>query len=108
MSVPWVVGPGSKVSLGGGYAFIDSPIQNTTFEASIQDSDMHVLSLGAGYKLNSISFDFAFSHYMLNERIIDNSAADGNGDTVREGNGHYNSDAQFYAFNVGYHFGGEE
>lgn len=104
----WAVGIGTeyqwleKLALRGGYAFVDSPIPNSTFEASIPDSDYHMFTFGLGTSVKDIKLDFAAQIFRLNDRHIDNVPGPSSG---LDGDGTYKSNGVFYSMNFGYRFG---
>ncbi len=73
-------------TLRGGLAFDEEAIRNSNFRSPrIPGNDRYWISFGAGYQLSdSISFDFGFSHLMLNDTAINNNILDAaGGSTVR-------------------------
>jgi long-chain fatty acid transport protein len=98
----WSVGIGGEymlkenAALRAGYAFFDSPIPTSSFEASTPDGDLHLLTLGGGYGFGDVTLDLAGQFYFVNDRHINNSA------TLP---GTYKTHAEYYALNVSYKFG---
>lgn len=94
-----------KFDLRGGYGFFDSPVPNSTFEASTPDSDLHMITFGVGYNVNSFRADLGMQLFRLNERYINNNVGQSDGTT---GNGTYDAHAEYYGFDFGYRFGAIE
>ncbi len=98
----WAFGLGGNLALTQatqirfGYGFIDSPVPNSTFEASTPDSDMHMLTAGYGYKFKNFTVDTAVQVFLLNDRHINNDVGAGTG------NGDYKTSAYYFGLNLGY------
>jgi long-chain fatty acid transport protein len=101
----WSAGLGAEFKIcegltgRAGYGFLDSPVPGSSFEASTPDSDMHLISLGVGYAYKAWALDLGGQYFVLNERGIENNVGATSGSS---GNGTYDSDALFVAFNVSY------
>lgn len=76
----WTLGIGGSYQLNNawtlhcGYAFIETPIPDSTYSPLYPDSDRHVISTGFSYKNNSHQFDFSYAYSIFKTRNIDNSA----------------------------------
>jgi len=102
----WAVSLGTEFqnnswALRGGYGFFDTPIPNSTFEASTPDSDFHMLTAGAGKRFGTLSVDLALMVFFLNDRHINNKVGAVDGTT---GNGVYQSSGHFLTLNFTYGF----
>ena len=69
-----------KLTLRGGYLFIETPIPSANFDTSLPDCDRHGLTLGAGYKLREdLTMDLAYFGVLMVDRDVSNDVAIGNG-----------------------------
>lgn len=89
-----------KWTLRGGYLYMDSPVPNSTYEPSVPDSDLHGLSVGTGYTINRVSFDFAYLANFFTNRNVSNTV----GSPLSDVSGKYESFSHSLAFNASYKF----
>lgn len=66
-----------KLSLRGGYAYIQSPIPDLTLDPSNPDSIQHYFSVGLGYKTGKYILDFFYMAGFFEDREVQNPILSG-------------------------------
>jgi len=80
-----------KLTLRGGYLFIETPIPSANFETALPDCDRHGITLGAGYKLREdLTVDLAYFGVLMVDRDVTNDVASANADLDGEYSGYVN------------------
>lgn len=73
----WTFGLGGSYELSDawtlnfGYAFLESPIPDSTYTPTFPDSDRHVISAGLGYQQGAHSLDVSYAYSIFKDRNID-------------------------------------
>ena len=83
-----------KLSLRGGYAFIESPVPDHTLDPSCPDSDQHNFSIGLGINRGSMIFDFFYTADFYVNRSVNNDILSGK----------YENFTHFAGFSIGRKF----
>jgi len=76
----------------GGYIFSENTVPNSTFSASVPDSNRHVFSVGLGYAATRFSVDLVYQYSLSDDRTVKNSA-DTNFDGVGDLDGDWRTQA---------------
>jgi long-chain fatty acid transport protein len=80
-----------KLTLRGGYLFIETPIPSANFETALPGSDRHGITLGVGYKLNdSLSIDASYFGVLFVDREVTNDVRTSDPDIDGEYEGYIN------------------
>lgn len=80
-----------KLTLRGGYLFIETPIPSANFETALPDCDRHGITLGAGYRLmENLSIDLAYFGVFMVERNVTNDVASSSSNLDGEYDGYVN------------------
>lgn len=80
-----------KLTLRGGYLFIETPIPSANFETALPDSDRHGITLGAGYKVREdLTINMAYFGVLMVDRDVTNDVASASSDLNGEYNGYVN------------------
>jgi long-chain fatty acid transport protein len=82
----------------GGYIFDQTPVPDKTLDPVLPQADKNIYTVGAGYRINAISFDISYAYLMSEDRTTTNSIHD------FPTNGHYATTTQILAFSSGYSF----
>ncbi len=92
----------SNLDVRAGMIYDKNPIRDEYVDPTLPDSDRLGFTLGAGYKMNNLTFDFSYMFLRVAERTISNSKVYYVGDTPF--NGTYNTTSHLFGFNVTYNF----
>lgn len=65
------------VALRTGYAFLNTPVPDHTFEPGNPDADQHHVSLGLGYRVASWQIDGFYDFGIYQDRTVQNAVVDG-------------------------------
>ncbi len=66
-----------RISLRGGYAFIEASVPDHTLGPDNPDSDQHNFSLGFGYQVGKYVIDYFYNAGFYEKRAVNNSILDG-------------------------------
>ena len=83
-----------RISLRGGYAYVQSPVPDQTLDPSNPDSDQHNFSVGLGYRINNYTLDFFYIAGFLEDREVQNSILSGK----------YKNSVHYFGFGLGRSF----
>lgn len=59
-------------SVRGGYAYIPSPVPDSTLEPGNPDADQHNISIGMGYKTGATTIDLFYNYTVFEKRTVSN------------------------------------
>lgn len=90
----------SNLDVRAGILYDKNPIRDEYVDPTLPDSDRLGFTLGAGYKMRNITFDFSYMFLRVAERTITNSKVYYIGNTPF--NGTYNTTTHLFGFNVTY------
>jgi long-chain fatty acid transport protein len=93
--------------LRAGYLYDKNPVDESRFETRTPDSDRQAITIGTGYTSGNITVDMAYLYLRFNNRTINNSSADDDGNPFTPDNalnGTYKSEAHLAGITVGYKF----
>lgn len=85
---------GDRLALRAGYAFVESPVPDSTLSPAAPDADQHNISFGLGYRIGSYWFDTFYMLALYEDRTVNNSILSGN----------YENSAHYVGIGVGYRF----
>ena len=83
-----------RLSLRGGYAYVESPVPEHTLDASNPDSDQHNICLGFGYKMKKLFIDVFYIAAFYKDRTVKNSILSGT----------YENFSHYFGFSIGKKF----
>jgi len=83
-----------KLSIRGGYAYVETMVPEHTLDAGNPDSDHHNFCTGFGYKVKSLVFDFFYIADIYEDRTVSNNILSGK----------YENFTHFTGFSVGKQF----
>lgn len=66
-----------RLALRGGYAFLESPVPDRTFNPANPDSAQHNFSLGCGYKIKEYIIDFFYMAAFYEDKTVQNDILSG-------------------------------
>ena len=66
-----------KLSLRGGYAYVESPVPEHTLDAGNPDSDQHNFCMGFGYRTKKLILDFFYIAAFYEDRTVKNALLTG-------------------------------
>ncbi len=92
----------SYLDVRAGLIYDKNPIRDEYVDPTLPDSDRLGLTLGAGYKMNNLTFDLSYMFLRVAERTISSSKVYYSGNTPF--NGTYNTTTHLFGFNVTYNF----
>jgi long-chain fatty acid transport protein len=96
----WIIKAGTdyrineKYSLRAGYAFVETPVPDSTLTPGNPDSDQHNFSIGFGYSKESWTYDLFYNAAFYEDRSVNNSIFSGK----------YENFAHYTGFSVGKRF----
>lgn len=80
-----------KLTLRGGYLFVETPIPSANLETALPDSDKHCVTFGVGYKINDdLTIDAAYFGVFAVDRDVTNDVASSSSDLDGEYEGYAN------------------
>lgn len=85
---------GDRLALRAGYAFVESPVPDSTLSPAAPDADQHNISCGLGYRINNYWFDTFYMLALYEDRTVNNSILSGT----------YENSAHYFGIGVGYRF----
>lgn len=83
-----------RLSIRTGYAYVESPVPDSTLGPDNPDSASHNLSVGAGYKHDRMNLDFSYMIGFYEDRKVANSIL----------SGEYKNMAHYIGISAGYRF----
>ena len=83
-----------KLSIRGGYAYVETMAPEHTLDAGNPDSDHHNFCIGLGYKIKSLVLDFFYIADIYEDRSVSNNIL----------SGEYENFAHYFGFSVGKRF----
>ena len=83
-----------KLSLRGGYAYVETPVPEHTLDASNPDSDQHNFCVGFGYKMKKLFIDVFYISAFYKDRTVKNSILSGT----------YENFSHYFGFSIGKKF----
>ena len=91
------------LTLSAGYLYSENSVPNQNFNPAIPDTNIHVFSLGIGYKYKNWSYNLSTQYgSTLSDRAVNDSITTSlAGETA---DGKYRYDYHAFALSVGYHF----
>ena len=84
-----------------GYSYQQNAVPERTFDPSLPDSDLHVITVGLGYTIERFTIDVAYGLGLYEERDIDNDVGINVGTSV---DGTYDSLIHYIGMTLGYKF----
>jgi long-chain fatty acid transport protein len=83
-----------KLSIRGGYAYVETMVPEHTLDAGNPDSDHHNLCIGFGYKMKSLVLDFFYIADIYEDRTVRNNILSGK----------YENFTHYFGFSIGKQF----
>ena len=83
-----------RLALRAGYAFIETPVPDSTITPLLPDADRHALSVGAGYSIGGHTLDLAYTYSIYEDRESSNPLLPGT----------YNIDSDLVGMTYSYSF----
>jgi len=83
-----------RLSLRGGYAYVETPVPDHTLNAGNPDSNQHNISAGFGYRIKEIVIDFFYMAGFYENRTVENAILSGK----------YENFFQYFGFSIGKRF----
>ena len=90
-----------KIDLRCGYIFEENPIPEANFDTALPDADRHGITLGFGYKFNSMVMDVAYMALFFEDRDVANDVGSTSNASI---DGSYEQFVNIFAFGFTYEY----